>query len=61
MAVPPSWRRSQRPTELTYEAGVELKARSQWAYASMRFFRHKLAVVSLVVLIGSRSSRSSLR
>ena len=37
--------------ELAYEAGVELKARSQWSYARMRFFRHKLAVVSLVVLI----------
>jgi ABC-type dipeptide/oligopeptide/nickel transport system permease subunit len=38
--------------ELTYESGVELEARSQWAYARMRFFRHKLAVVSLVILIG---------
>jgi ABC-type dipeptide/oligopeptide/nickel transport system permease subunit len=37
--------------ELAYESGVELKARSQWAYARMRFFRHKLAVVSLVILI----------
>jgi peptide/nickel transport system permease protein len=36
---------------LTYESGVELKARSQWAYARMRFFRHRLAVVSLVILI----------
>ena len=36
---------------LTYESGVELKARSQWAYARIRFFRHKLAVVSLIVLI----------
>ena len=44
---------------LSYESGVELKARSQWAYARMRFFRHRLAVVSLVVLILSRSSRSS--
>ena len=24
-------------TELAYEAGVELKARSQWAYVRMRF------------------------
>jgi len=38
-------------TELAYEAGVELKARSQWSYARMRFFRHKLAVGSLIVLI----------
>jgi ABC-type dipeptide/oligopeptide/nickel transport system permease subunit len=37
--------------ELAYESGVEVKARSQWAYARMRFFRHKLAVISLVVLI----------
>jgi peptide/nickel transport system permease protein len=36
---------------LSYESGVELKARSQWAYARIRFFRHKLAVVSIVVLI----------
>jgi peptide/nickel transport system permease protein len=36
---------------LTYESGVELKARSQWAYARIRFFRHKLAVGSLIVLI----------
>jgi ABC-type dipeptide/oligopeptide/nickel transport system permease subunit len=37
--------------ELTYEHGVELKARSQWAYARMRFMRHRLAVASLVILI----------
>jgi peptide/nickel transport system permease protein len=36
---------------LAHESGVEIKARSQWAYARMRFFRHKLAVISLVVLI----------
>ena len=36
---------------LSYESGVEIKARSQWAYARIRFFRHRLAVVSLVVLI----------
>jgi ABC-type dipeptide/oligopeptide/nickel transport system permease subunit len=37
--------------DLAYEAGVQVKARSQWQYARMRFFRHKLAVVSLVVLM----------
>jgi peptide/nickel transport system permease protein len=37
--------------ELAYEAGVELKARSQWSYARMRFFRHKAAVVSLAILL----------
>jgi len=36
---------------LAYESGVELEARSQWAYARLRFFRHRLAVASLVVLI----------
>jgi ABC-type dipeptide/oligopeptide/nickel transport system permease subunit len=39
--------------ELSHESGLEVKARSQWAYARMRFFRHKLAVVSLVVLIAA--------
>jgi ABC-type dipeptide/oligopeptide/nickel transport system permease subunit len=38
-------------TDLAYEAGVQLKARSQWQYARMRFFRHKLAVISLCVLV----------
>jgi peptide/nickel transport system permease protein len=38
-------------TALAHAAGVEVKARSQWAYARMRFFRHKLAVASLIVLI----------
>src|SRR5687767_14715135 len=36
---------------LAHEAGVELKARSQWAYARMRFLRHRLAVVSLLALL----------
>ena len=43
---------SGQELELAYEHGVELQARSQWAYARMRFFRHKLAVTSLVILIG---------
>jgi peptide/nickel transport system permease protein len=37
--------------ELSYESGLEIKARSQWAYARMRFLRHKLAVASLILLI----------
>jgi ABC-type dipeptide/oligopeptide/nickel transport system permease subunit len=37
--------------ELSYQSGVEIKARSQWAYARMRFFRHRLAVASLIVLV----------
>jgi ABC-type dipeptide/oligopeptide/nickel transport system permease subunit len=36
---------------LSYESGVEVQARSQWAYVRMRFFRHRLAVASLVMLI----------
>ena len=36
---------------LAQEAGVEPKARSQWAYARIRFFRHRMAVLSLIVLI----------
>ena len=37
--------------ELTYATGLEVKTRSQWAYARRRFVRHRLAMVSLVVLI----------
>jgi len=51
IALPPESSLGIEATELTYESGVELKARSQWAYARMRFFRHKLAVVSLVILL----------
>ena len=36
---------------LSHETGLEVKARSQWAYARMRFFRHRLAVASLIILI----------
>jgi ABC-type dipeptide/oligopeptide/nickel transport system permease subunit len=36
---------------LAHESGVEIKARSQWAYARMRFFRHRIAVAGLVVLV----------
>jgi ABC-type dipeptide/oligopeptide/nickel transport system permease subunit len=43
--------RASSDLTLTYDAGVELKARSQWSYARMRFFRHRLAVLSLAVLI----------
>ena len=37
--------------DLGYDAGVEPDARSQWSYIRMRFFRHKLAVISLGVLV----------
>ena len=36
---------------LTYESGLEVEARSQWTLARRRFFRHRLAVASLVVLV----------
>ena len=41
------------PSELalSYETGLEVQARSQWSYARTRFFRHRLAVASLVVLV----------
>ena len=38
-------------TEPAYGNEVEVEARSQWAYARLRFLRHRLAVASLVVLI----------
>jgi ABC-type dipeptide/oligopeptide/nickel transport system permease subunit len=38
-------------TITTYEQGLEVKARSQWAVARKRFFRHRLAMVSIVVLV----------
>lgn len=43
---------SADPRELVYEHGLEIEARSQWAYARRRFLRHRLAVASLIVLIG---------
>ena len=36
---------------LVHESGVELEARSQWAYARKRFLRHRLAMASLLVLL----------
>ncbi len=33
------------------EAGLELKARSQWSYARQRFLRHRLAMAGLLGLI----------
>ena len=35
----------------TQAAGLELKVRSQWSYARMRFFRHRLALLGLFGLI----------
>jgi peptide/nickel transport system permease protein len=36
---------------LVQEHGLEIKSRSQWAYARRRFLRHRLAMASLVVLV----------
>ena len=36
--------------EAVYEQGLAIEARSQWQLARRRFFRHKLAIGSLVVL-----------
>jgi ABC-type dipeptide/oligopeptide/nickel transport system permease subunit len=49
--VDPSMAAAGHDLDLAYESGVEVKARSQWAYARMRFLRHRLAVASLVVLL----------
>jgi ABC-type dipeptide/oligopeptide/nickel transport system permease subunit len=40
------------PGALVYESGLEIEARSQWAYARRRFMRHRLALGSLIVLVG---------
>ena len=40
----------QGPDESVYETGLELVARSQWWYARHRFLRHRMAMVSLLLL-----------
>src|SRR6516164_6967199 len=40
-----------RTVEDDQSAGMTLKVRSQWSYARMRFFRHRLAVAGLLGLI----------
>jgi peptide/nickel transport system permease protein len=37
--------------ESTEQAGLHLKVRSQWSYARMRFFRHRLAVIGLIGIV----------
>ena len=44
------------PVETIEQAGLQLKVRSQWSYARMRFFRHRLALLGmfgLVVIFGA--------
>ena len=36
---------------LSYQSGLDMVARSQWSYARHRFLRHRLAMVSIVVLV----------
>jgi ABC-type dipeptide/oligopeptide/nickel transport system permease subunit len=56
MAAPPSQLGGLIPgddmiLESTANAGLELKARSQWSYARMRFLRHRLAMAGLIGLV----------
>jgi peptide/nickel transport system permease protein len=37
--------------ETAAQAGLQLKVRSQWSYARMRYFRHRLAVAGLVGIV----------
>jgi ABC-type dipeptide/oligopeptide/nickel transport system permease subunit len=50
--LPPAAGPADSSTELSYQYGLEIEARSQWAYARRRFMRHRLALGSLVVLLG---------
>jgi ABC-type dipeptide/oligopeptide/nickel transport system permease subunit len=36
---------------LAYQTGVEVEARSQWSYIRRRFFRHRLAMASLLIVV----------
>jgi ABC-type dipeptide/oligopeptide/nickel transport system permease subunit len=49
--TPSEFSTGMQATELVYESGLEVKARSQWGYARTRFLRHRLAMGSLVLLI----------
>jgi ABC-type dipeptide/oligopeptide/nickel transport system permease subunit len=37
--------------ETIEQAGLHLKVRSQWSYARMRFFRHRLALIGMIGLV----------
>jgi ABC-type dipeptide/oligopeptide/nickel transport system permease subunit len=52
VAAPPSAEPGKGGPELSliYESGLEVEARSQWAYARKRFLRHRLAMGSLIIL-----------
>src|SRR5438093_196911 len=40
-----------REAQLSYESGLEVEVHGQWYYARKRFLRHRLAVVSLIILV----------
>ena len=53
LGMPTDFSMADNSTAIAYEAGLELKARSQWSYVRRRFFRHRLAMGSLIVLIAT--------
>ena len=50
MVLPGEPTHAAADTDSIYEHGVDIKARSHWAYARKRFLRHRLAMGSLIVL-----------
>ena len=50
-SMPPAEGPADSSEELTYQYGLEVEARSQWGYARRRFFRHRLALGSLIALL----------
>jgi peptide/nickel transport system permease protein len=50
-SMPPAEGPADSSELLTYEYGLEVEARSQWEFARRRFFRHRLALGSLIVLL----------
>jgi ABC-type dipeptide/oligopeptide/nickel transport system permease subunit len=48
VAEPPP---TEPESQLVYESGLEVEARSQWAYARKRFLRHRLAMGSLLIVV----------
>jgi ABC-type dipeptide/oligopeptide/nickel transport system permease subunit len=51
--TPTDFSMADNSVAIAYESGLEFKARSQWSYVRRRFFRHRLAMGSLVVLIAT--------
>jgi peptide/nickel transport system permease protein len=51
VALPGEPAELEMTAEAAYESGLEMEARSHWAYARKRFLRHRLAMGSLVFLV----------